>query len=260
MARGRKRTRRKQSERRRLSEQYRLEADVLALEGDIEAAREGYERAASIDETNAEALVGLGDTYVFSEMPAEAYRAYKQALSVHPRHGPAHASLAEFLARHGYLKQAIRAQERAVECDPKRSYFHYRLAMLYQRAGNLDRAEERLQHAIGLDEREALYHYKLGELRARRGQWAAALGCYRAATDCSPLDEFYYVRLAAGGLEQRAARRYQQRLGRQRPRLAAQPLESAGAGTEHKQRTANQQQGHHRLHVSSLHSNSFTRR
>jgi len=69
--------------------------------------------------------------------------------------------------------------------------------MMYQRAGQLDHAEARLAQAIALDEGEALYHYKLGELRAHRGQWAAAALCYQAATRCSPLDDFYLVRLAA---------------------------------------------------------------
>ncbi len=195
MARKRRR-RKKQSDKRKLSEHYRLAADEIALDDDLEGAIGVYQQATAIDDSNADALVGLGDSYMASELSAKAFRAYKQALKVHPRHAQAHAALADFLARHGYLKQATRAQERAVECDPDHAYLSYRLARLYAFSGNFDRAEEQLGVAIKLDGEEALYHYRLGEWRARRGDWKAARTAYANAARHSPLDDFYLVRLA----------------------------------------------------------------
>lgn len=195
MARKRRR-RKKLSDQRKLSERYRLAADEIALDDDLESAIGVYQQATAIDDSNADAHVGLGDSYMASELTAKAFRAYKQALKVHPRHAQAHAALADFLLRHGYLKQATRAQERAVECDPKHPYLNYRLARLYALSGRFDRAEEQVGVAIELDGEEALYHYRLGEWRARRGDWKAARSAYANAARNSPLDDFYLVRLA----------------------------------------------------------------
>jgi tetratricopeptide (TPR) repeat protein len=88
--------------------------------GDFAGAASLFERALTLDPSNADARVGLGDTYIRQTPPAyeRAIAEYRRALSINPRHEMAWQQLATAALHKKSLLIAHDAIEQLAKTNP----------------------------------------------------------------------------------------------------------------------------------------------
>ena len=133
-------------------------------------ARQLYEQAVELDPKNADALVGLAETYIndveenwltgiknIHEALKLADNAVRRAFSINPQFASAYQAKSEILAYsieddyRGEIVQAIEAAEAALALNPNSSDTTMWLGRLYSKAGHPERTRAFVEQAIRLN-------------------------------------------------------------------------------------------------------------
>lgn len=199
--------------------------------GDPAAATRQYLRAVQLDETNAGALISLGDMHVESGDLRRALDYYELAIEAAPEfplgyrkaagieiqlvlHADAIAHLRRYVElRPGdivarsmmgieqYLDEdidgAVATLEAALAIDPDSARVHFGLGMaLADRAAEYDRALDHLSRAVKDEPENAMALYLIGKIHASRGDLEAAREALEASLDRDPAQPDAHYRIA----------------------------------------------------------------
>lgn len=172
-------------------------------------ALEWFERAATLNPDEPEALVHRIDAHARLNEHEQAEVAFYLAQQIAPEHADAYAAMADSLLDRGEHERAIWCLREAARLDPELPRVHARLAEAYAATGRSERArqlyvvelrrdpgdvdvmldlgsllvemhrlteaEEKFRRVLELRPDHAGAHYELGELALKQGDHAAAL-------------------------------------------------------------------------------------
>jgi len=93
-------------------------ARLYVLQSEFKKAAKSYHDALAIDQTNADALAGLGQVYSKNNRPEEAFQYFSQATKAAPNDSLVMSYYAVACIQYGKLKQAFELSRRAIESDP----------------------------------------------------------------------------------------------------------------------------------------------
>lgn len=187
---------------------------------DATGALESYLGAASLDPTDAQPLVEIGQMYLATGKPSKAIRQFERAKKVNPRYpriyyylGQAYlqmgnaksaleAALKErqknpmiadsyMLAADSYRKlkkynQAISEYQQAVQRRPQSAEIYVKLAICYRLIGNLDVAEQMLSTAQSKESGYPDIYKEIGAILEKKGKALEAIEAYRRYLSLKP--------------------------------------------------------------------------
>jgi tetratricopeptide (TPR) repeat protein len=119
--------------------------------GDLEQARQAYERAVSLSPGYVRAQVNLGAVYRAQGALAPAERAFRQALAAEPGQVEALNNLGLIHAGRGQYAEAIGLYQQALGRAPEQAELWLNLGLACRDAGRRDEAVQALSRAIQLD-------------------------------------------------------------------------------------------------------------
>jgi Tfp pilus assembly protein PilF len=162
-------------------------------QGNLAAARRGYEAALATHPTNVDALLGLATVEARSGRRAAAFAQYRRALDIDPRNATALAGLAALadFARPEPLEAQLRADlARAPDAAP----LHFTLGNVLAAQSRWNEAQAEYFEAHRLDPGSPEVMLNLAVSLDRMGQPRAAAGLYRRALEAvqgqsAPFDE-----------------------------------------------------------------------
>lgn len=157
-------------------------AEVNDSGGNIEQARQMYQKAIAIEPANLTALLGLARMEDRHGRLDEAIAVYQRALTAHPQGATALNDLALCYARKGQLQPSLELLEHAVQLQPNKKLYRNNIAKVLM---ELNRLDEALTH-LAVVHPPAIAHYNLGVLLAQRGRTAEASHYLSIATDIDP--------------------------------------------------------------------------
>jgi tetratricopeptide (TPR) repeat protein len=175
---------------------YRLGV-TLKQAGRLKEAIPAYEKAISLDATDASPHNGLGNVYGELGRHNKAIAAYEKAIALDPKLAYAHNGLGNVyraLERHD---EAIAAFEQAIALDPKLATAHYNLGAVYSELGRYEEAIAAYEQAIALDPKDATAHLMLGVVYSNTEQINEAIGAYEQAISLDPKNGTAHASLAA---------------------------------------------------------------
>jgi Flp pilus assembly protein TadD len=121
---------------------------ALAQSGRAEQAVATFERALSVDPTNAAAKANLGTAYLVKRDYPKAEAALRAALSLDPDVSRAHNALGVIAVETGRPDEAIEHWKRAVELNPREWDTVFNLARLLRQRGRAAEAEPYVQQFV----------------------------------------------------------------------------------------------------------------
>jgi tetratricopeptide (TPR) repeat protein len=161
-----------------LTESYQFERNYLSLglvffqRGYVEQAQGFFEQAAKDDPSSAEALYGLGSSYLNQQKNAAARDCFERALKLHAAYQgtPPNAwnNLGILAAREGRADQAIEYFQHALEIDPKHTIALQNLGNAYRQKKDWPAAQSALQRALLLNPQDPEANYSLGMVYAQQ--------------------------------------------------------------------------------------------
>ena len=131
-------------------------------------------RAINLDETVAEAHVGMGLAAMMKWNWQVAGAELQRAIQLNPNLSGAHREYAVYLANNGKLADAITEAKTAMEVDPLSSFPRIALAFLYRFDRNYDHAVEQARKAVELSN-SPLAHYNLFDIYRDQGMYDQAV-------------------------------------------------------------------------------------
>lgn len=151
-------------------------------QGDLAAARRGYEAALAADPANIDAHLGLATIAARSAGRASAASHYRRALDLDPRNATALAGLAALadLSRPEALEAQLRAD---LERDPQAGALHFTLGNLYASQARWHEAQAAYFEAHRIEPAAADVAFNLAVSLDHLGQASAAASFYRRALD-----------------------------------------------------------------------------
>ena len=149
---------------------------ALAGAGRIADAIAEYEKSLTLNANNSQTENNLGSALAIAGNLAEAQRHFENARRINPDNASAELNLGNLLASEGgHAQEAIDLLTHALEKLPNSPDGHNGLGIALARAGNLDEATPHLQKAVALAPQESGYRYNLGRVFAARSMFAEAL-------------------------------------------------------------------------------------
>jgi len=149
---------------------------ALAGAGRIADAIAEYEKSLTLNANNSQTENNLGSALAIAGNLAEAQRHFENARRINPDNASAELNLGNLLATEGgHAQEAIDLLTHALEKLPNSPDGHNGLGIALARAGNLDEATPHLQKAVALAPQESGYRYNLGRVFAARSMFAEAL-------------------------------------------------------------------------------------
>ena len=158
-------------------------AQLLARQGQLDAAREQAVLVLHTDERNAQAMVALGMVYRRQHRIELAQLALNQAIEIDPHSGEAYHELGLVLVAQDQTAQAVLAFEKAVEANPDIAAFHNNLGVLRSEVGAFKLAIESLEQAVRLSPKTAAYVLNLGNALRGEQRYEEAEHAYRKALE-----------------------------------------------------------------------------
>jgi tetratricopeptide (TPR) repeat protein/TolB-like protein/predicted Ser/Thr protein kinase len=124
---------------------------ALIRQSRFEEGRTVASRAVALDPVDHHAVVGLADTYAYSDLPADRAKArelYQQAVEIAPAYWYAHFRYAVMLQNEGELEDSVREadQASALQSSAEYSYLTSGLSLLW--LGRSDEARARLETGL----------------------------------------------------------------------------------------------------------------
>ncbi|MCK4806781.1 MAG: tetratricopeptide repeat protein [Candidatus Aegiribacteria sp.] len=154
-----------------LAEIY-LEADVDS----VDKALEVYESILAEDETNAEALTGIGKVYLTNDDPTTARTYFENAVAIDPENADAYLGLAEAYQAVGEIDQAIASFETALASNPDNLSIKFPLSLLYYQTEEYSKAIPYMEEILAVNS-------NMNALRQRLIQSYIKTGDYGNAAD-----------------------------------------------------------------------------
>src|SRR5262249_26668399 len=127
---------------------HMAEGAALALQGRFDQAAEAYDRALSLDPSNAELLWRLRDLAAPRQDPRTPEPRYPRSVAVGADEWEPHVRLGGFLYRQGRYAEAVQAYERARALAPDHTRVYANLAAVYHQLDRTDEAAALLQRAL----------------------------------------------------------------------------------------------------------------
>lgn len=171
-------------------------ARALFSDGELDEAREAFERAIEINPTLPDGYLGIGDiAQQRGDLPA-AEEAYASAARVAPQSFDAqykHGLVLHLLSR---LAEAVGAYVRALQIDPGDFEANLNLATAYLQLGEPAQGLIYASNAVEIDPRSGPARVNLAAIYGALGQWAEAAGQYEFASELTTLTPDLTVTLA----------------------------------------------------------------
>ncbi len=186
---------------------------AYAGHGDVERARQEYEKSVVLDPSFYEAHLNLGLVHARQGRMQEAHREYEIALQLKPDYVQALNAQGLVLMGRDEHEEAIARFEAAVgEFDYAPAYNNLGLALLQQ--GDFARAVAAWHKAIDIDPRNASYHFNLGLAYGQQGSDGQALAAFKEAVALQP--DYVKAHLSMAHIYRRAGELNQARQALQR--------------------------------------------
>lgn len=154
--------------------------------GQLEAARQIYERVLALAPAHADAHHLLGLICSQQERPAEAVAHLRQALALAGPNPIFYNNLGEVWRRQGALDQAIESYQQALRLAPTFAEAHYNLANVLKLQQRLPEAVHHYRQAITYKPAYASAHHNLGNTYLEQGRYRSAMACYQRCIELNP--------------------------------------------------------------------------
>lgn len=156
---------------------------------DIDTAMDFLKTAITLDETNDEIFLELGDIYCECEDLDSAIKAYCEAIKLNPKNRFAYNKCAMALWQKDYLEEAIIAYHKAIGIDPNYHTAYNNLGVIYlDGIRNLKEAQKLFETAISLKNDYVMAHFNLGRVFEEKGLKIEAAKCYQKALDINEIE------------------------------------------------------------------------
>jgi tetratricopeptide (TPR) repeat protein len=142
----------------------------LLTDGKIEQAIDEFNKAVSLDPSNAKFHANLGRAYKQQGRLADAEAALGNALSNAPEEDQYYFLLGEVKFEQGDLESAIDNYAKALGLDSENPKYHARIAEAYALGGDLQAALSEYEIAIDLDQINPVYHFQFARALADYGE------------------------------------------------------------------------------------------
>ncbi|HEX2712120.1 MAG TPA: tetratricopeptide repeat protein [Candidatus Acidoferrales bacterium] len=163
--------------------------------GNIEGARESFERAIAQDEKYAASYVNLGDLLLDTRDETGAWRLFRAALSIDPLvlsadpHSYKHFNIwGLYLMERGKYAEAAQAFQRSVRINPMFVPSRINLGHVLLLSNREDMALKEFQATLAIEPKDSLTLYNVGLIYARQGKFALAAKHLRQAYRLNPND------------------------------------------------------------------------
>ncbi|MFN8009853.1 MAG: tetratricopeptide repeat protein [Holophagaceae bacterium] len=124
---------------------------ALIRQSRFEEARAAAMKAAALDPVDHHAVVGLADTFAYSDAPADRAKArelYAQAVEIAPAYWYAHFRYAVLLQNEGELEASVREADQASALQPSAEYTYLTAGLSLLWLGRGDEARGRLESGL----------------------------------------------------------------------------------------------------------------
>lgn len=164
-------------------------------EGDLERARDYYEKSLEIDANNAPAWAGLSIIYIElfrdgslsrEESLTLSKQAALKAVEADPDYPEGHIRLSWALAREGNEEEADKHREIAAQLDPNNLLVIFNHANRLRANGRMDLAITQYERLALMDPLSAVNHINLGPFYSELGRLGDAETAIRRALELSP--------------------------------------------------------------------------
>ncbi|MBI2375022.1 MAG: tetratricopeptide repeat protein [Deltaproteobacteria bacterium] len=154
--------------------------------GEVDGAREAYQRAVSVEPTYPHGHSGLANVLAMMGRTREAEASLLEAYRLAPNDASIAYDLGSFFASTGRLDAAIEQLERSLELDPSRVDTHLNLGNARAMKGDLDGARAELNAAMKLDPAHPGPRTNLGLLALRSGDLDGARAMLESVRESAP--------------------------------------------------------------------------
>jgi serine/threonine protein kinase/cytochrome c-type biogenesis protein CcmH/NrfG len=139
-------------------------------------ARAAAKKAVELDDSLADAHVGLGFSLFYQEWdPRAAEREARRSLELNPDSSDGYVLLDLALLARARFEDAIAAGKRAVDLAPLSNLACFVLGVTYYHAGQFDKSIAQLRNTLEVDPGNALTHSVLADSYAAAGQYESAM-------------------------------------------------------------------------------------
>jgi Flp pilus assembly protein TadD len=154
--------------------------------GQIQAARQCFQRLAEMVPQSAKAHHGLGTTLEWLGDWEAAAACYRRALELHPDSPDIYGSLGRLQGKQGAWGEAVESCRRALALAPHRHELHTLLGYSLVNAGDYRGAVEVYRRTLAIKPDSAYTVYGLGYFFERQGDLASAAESYRLVLRLDP--------------------------------------------------------------------------
>ena len=164
---------------------------AFARKGMLPEAITEYNRALSLDPTDAGARQSLGMLHTMNEHAQRGDGQDKEPGPAISGSARPYMDLAIGLEKKGKTDEAIEQYRKALTIEPGNAEIHYRIGNSYVQEGQVAAAIPHFKAAARLQPAEALYHNALGIAYARKGATDEAIGQFSTAVRLVPGEQAY---------------------------------------------------------------------
>lgn len=150
--------------------------------GNIDAARQHYQKALASEPTNTKVLRQYGRLEDRQGRLAEAEKLYQQAVAANPSDSASLNDLALCYARQNKLQESVATLSQAIALRPEKALYRNNIAKVLVELGDTRTAAAQLTAAHG----PVIAQYNLGTLLAASGKTAAAVSALEQAAAMDP--------------------------------------------------------------------------
>ena len=157
---------------------------VLQGEGQLDLARQHYERAVALEQAFASVWNNLGMVLHDLGRPEEAVPAYERAVALDSDSAASHANLAGALKDLGRLEEALQHARRAMECDPDYVPAYVNQGVVLRVMNRVDEAIASFERALQLAPDNPWALCNLGHALTQSGRLEEGLEALRRGHEC----------------------------------------------------------------------------
>ena len=163
----------------------------------LQAAFSEFTRTVTLDKTNQDAQLRLGELYLLAQDPGKARERAEIVLASAPEHLDGLILHGRSLINEKQYKDGIAELKKALEQDPKNIPIYIDLARVYFILNDKPAAEATLRQALTVDPRSLPALLALADYYDVIGQSARAETHYQQALEAEPENEAVYLQLAS---------------------------------------------------------------
>ncbi len=165
---------------------YELAKTYIQL-GSMIAGYQELQRTVSLDPSNIQARLDLGNILLAGGVPERAKDQAKTVLAAQPNNADAYSLLSRIAQRGGDHDQALALIQQALQIDPNRAAFHTLLGLL-QSSGSDSKTngEQELQKAVSLNPKDPSARLALAAMLAKSGDTQGAEQQAQASVQAAP--------------------------------------------------------------------------